>query len=821
MTKCDPNYKNLDEIQSFSEGKYATVQWAEQNCKNDEYLKGQVDELNYRSPARIRKRWKPILVDDANSYGYKYGGDEYDNNVVMFSDNSSYEFPIDFSDFSMIDVERSDCDFVRYIDGQGVERQCATVPMEQTSSLNLDCRNFTENDKLNSFWYVGFDKNKPYQVRPDWLNNWRDIDIPAVCRAQTFTIPEGISDGYLESVDLRIQSTGNAGTDWGSPLYVQLRKTKRVKTEKTFWSKKKKRSESYTPKRYGYKYFPGSSPYTDVLAQSIYNPSRIPPEFHNFKFDRAVKVNSGEHYAIVMMSPLSHPDHCPHIGGWGRNCAKDKYSGGDAFLSEKNSRHWKRYGKNDPTVNQYKLGMYTPLDFAFQCHIREYENGYDANEDFYLYLKPIHLNPIKSIQLVPNGRGNEPQLTDLNLEFQVSQSGRANSWVTLNQADLSINFNKDPETDEYPHFAYIRVKMSTKVSGDAPYLDSLKIIVTMDTPKEMYVRTLKYTPKFTPMLGASAWSKIFSNFTVDPSVTGTAEIISEKNTTEHFDIITAQELENYTNIDGLNIEKITDDDLTVRYDYLMTSVNALKLLKAEKVYVKPYTYVDNGQTITHPMSFDDGIQFDNSPAYPIISGAVHPLGDDEAIPVSEWIDYKFDYDNDILRFNSVLNQYTDDNDEIVTEGIEEYLPVGTLEITYQPIFVQDLTSKEMGIREDGEGFILDYFKDEYIINEKDAENRYIQLKFMPCDPVRELVIDDVEYIEDVHFTVDYQNRKINFPVNDVESSGTLLRDNLGKSISIIYTPNLDDTSLVIGYRGIRTNTDKQMRIIENYIEYKV
>ena len=45
MAKCPPQYKNLNEIQSFSEQRYATVQWAEQNCENDEYLKQEVDEL--------------------------------------------------------------------------------------------------------------------------------------------------------------------------------------------------------------------------------------------------------------------------------------------------------------------------------------------------------------------------------------------------------------------------------------------------------------------------------------------------------------------------------------------------------------------------------------------------------------------------------------------------------------------------------------------------------------------------------------------------------------------------------------------------------
>ena len=129
--------------------------------------------------------------------------------------------------------------------------------------------------------------------------------------------------------------------------------------------------------------------------------------------------------------------------------------------------------------------------------------------------------------------------------------------------------------------------------------------------------------------------------------------------------------------------------------------------------------------------------------------------------------------------------------------------------------------KKVGKREDSEGFILDYFKEEFIINESDVENRSVSLKVTPCDPIRELVIDEVEYIEDIDFTVDYLNNTIIFPIIDINESATILNDNLGKEMHIVYTPNLEDSGLILAYRGVRKNTDKQMRIIDNYIEYKV
>ena len=209
-----------------------------------------------------------------------------------------------------------------------------------------------------------------------------------------------------------------------------------------------------------------------------------------------------------------------------------------------------------------------------------------------------------------------------------------------------------------------------------------------------------------------------------------------------------------------------------------------------------------------------------SPDYPIVDANINPFGNALEMPLSEWIDYVFDYDNDVLKFNEVMNQYTSGNTTI-TQGIEEYLPVGTLEVTYHPIFIQDLTAEQVGLREDSEGFVLDYFKEEFIINKSDAENRYIPLQFPPCDPLREVVIDDQEYLEDIHFTVDYLNRRIEFPITDVDHSSTLLTDKLGKEMHVVYTPALEDTGLIIGYRGVRENTDKQMTIYDNYIEYKV
>ena len=82
MDKCKPNYKNLNEIQSFSEQRYVTVQLMEQACMNDEYLKQYCERLNYLSPPAVRISLKDMFnwIDPEKSYGYAS-----DEGVIRFS----------------------------------------------------------------------------------------------------------------------------------------------------------------------------------------------------------------------------------------------------------------------------------------------------------------------------------------------------------------------------------------------------------------------------------------------------------------------------------------------------------------------------------------------------------------------------------------------------------------------------------------------------------------------------------------------------------------------------------------------------------------
>ena len=232
--KCKPSYKNLNTIQSYSEQKYATVQWCQQNCENDEWLKRQVDQLRYLSPPAVRAN-KIITkeIDFAKSYGCAVNGD-----TVGFKSGGIHTIDIYFKENDVVKVIDDDSlttaekvteaveDTETDDDGNPVTTQKTyyELPKGEGSKIKAVNRHFgtgTQKSGNNTAWYIGFDKSKPYYVRPDWLNNWRDREIPSVVRAQTFKVPKG-KGGKLLQVGLGLKWRGTKYSNYGSPLYVQI-----------------------------------------------------------------------------------------------------------------------------------------------------------------------------------------------------------------------------------------------------------------------------------------------------------------------------------------------------------------------------------------------------------------------------------------------------------------------------------------------------------------------------------------------------------------------------------------------------------------------
>ena len=99
------------------------------------------------------------------------------------------------------------------------------------------------------------------------------------------------------------------------------------------------------------------------------------------------------------------------------------------------------------------------------------------------------------------------------------------------------------------------------------------------------------------------------------------------------------------------------------------------------------------------------------------------------------------------------------------------------------------------------------------------------LRVSPVDPLRSVILNkdtdnERELIEDTDFTVDYTKGVLIFDIISDDEYSTIL--NANDTLEVVYTPNLEDVGIALGYTCTRgENTDKQVTIKQNWIEYKV
>lgn len=747
-------------LTSFGEQKYVTADLLRLFCNNDEYLKKQVERLEYLTPPAVRKNFKPVPVDVGKSYGYKI----QQNGNITFNNSTLKTLKYDFNDLSIVDTAKTTEGLYKsFLDGNRKVQHKFEVPLVTLDKgINKDTRNYSpwtirdENDNIvsddmtcNEFWYIGFDRNRNYEVRPNWLINMLNGEIPGISRAQTF---KAKASGLLENVVLNLQG----GTNTGMPLVVEIRKTELVDGV----------------------YVPVDSDKAHLAYQEV-KFTNTNPGVMSITFDHPCTVEENETYAIVLLSPLSHHSNCYAVGGWNKHCHADVYLDGNAFYSFNCGYTWIRYGKDEEV--DYHQGKYAPQDFAFQCHIRELGTAY-STDTCYLYLKPIFDNPIKSVTLGAEDEGTTAT-AGYTLRYEVSNDGV--NWRAISNGG-TINFNNPVPV--------LFVRAIFKSNGSkTPCIESLSLTLSTDVPSEMYVRTPFYYPQLSGILGASVWGRLYAPFQCDPKTTCGVEIIREKEVMEHFIIIEPIDLIRYTYIDGIEADEIEGKTAQQLKDYLTNKPSIVALLKENNVYV---------------IGFITDFKFINKPAYPMINAFLQPSAKGQStIEYGEWYDYTIDYDEDILT----LSQTNLNN-----------LVKGTLTVTYNPIFIDNLTNDEVGLREDKtEGLILDYFEETFIVDEEMVESRTITLRTEPVDPIRKFIIINNGEELSLHENIDYILSEKNIILDIANFDGESPIINEGNTIKIVYTPNLDDNALSIGYYAKRENTDKQVNIKPNYIEYKV
>ena len=789
---CPEKYKNLG-LQSFGEQKYVTEEMLRQFCMNDAWLKRQVDRLEYLTPPAVRKRFKPVPIDKNHSYGYELGSD----GQIRFDTETYKNYNYDFFDLSKIDTNKTTAFLRSEVDDDGtVTKQfclkrhtdCKTTVKTNTTrnyspwtiyETDEDGNIIYEDETLkipkiksddmtcNEHWYIGFDRNRTYETRPNWLQNQLNGEIPGISRAQTF---KAKSSGVLKSIALNLKG----GTNTGTPLVVQIRKTKLIDG---VW-------------------VPVDSDEPHLAYQEV-RFDTTDPGVYSVVFQHPATIETGKHYAIVLLSPLSHPTNCYWIGGWNKHCHADVYTDGNAFFSFNCGYTWIEYGKDTDESEDiaYHWGKYAPQDFAFQCHIVETDtkctDRYDKGPS-YVYLKPIFTNPIKSVRIGAADKGDTAG-DNIKIIYQISQTGDDDDWKTISKNEW---FNFTPDTNgEYKHVLFVRAVLTSKSTTDTPLLQSITVDLNTTLPKEMYIRTIPYVPPAYGILSADIWGRIRAPVIEEETVECNIEIIRDREVTEHYIIIEAKDLVNYTYLPNVDESKIKGKSETVIKKYLTDNPSVVSALqKDDHIYI-----IDYFTSITLP----------NSPAYPLVSINLQQ-DDGKKIAYGEWYDYTVNYTTDTITF---------------TENTLEDMGTGHLSVSYNPLFLDQLTNEEIG---SSNGLVLDYFQEEFIITEDEIETRTIQLRAPPVDPIRKIIIvknsedddseENIELIEDVEYSVNYTNKTVTFNIVYDDDESTRL--NAGDTIRVVYTPNLDDGALTLGYHVKRTNTAKQCYINDNWIEYK-
>ena len=323
------------------------------------------------------------------------------------------------------------------------------------------------------------------------------------------------------------------------------------------------------------------------------------------------------------------------------------------------------------------------------------------------------------------------------------------------------------------------------------------------------------------MLSVHIWSRIYAPWIAEANTECTAEIVRSKPARKSFSLIDIEDIEEYIEDLDIDADEFLALTTTERVSYLNNDPAILNKLKEHDVYVKP-EIVDE---VLYKLSFkptvksgvvesDDmlaGLQVHDNVSYHILDCEYQSKFLGNIIEFEEWISYTFDYTT---------------NELFIKKSILDDLPSGILEISYYPTFLDKLTLSEVGDKEDGseQGLILDYFQEKINITSTMVANRRVGLRVAPVDPIRSVIVNkgtenEKALMEGRDYDMDLTCNDLVFYVNSNDEVSSAIK--LNDTLTVIYTPNLEDEKIAIGYHAKRTTTNNQLRIKENYIEYKV
>ena len=415
MTNCPPNYQNI-QCESFGEKRKITSQLLRQFCKNDAYLKEQIDLLWDTTDPESRKRfYPPDYMDITNSYGI--GEYKFKNSL----EKKNYFIGDSVYNFNSIDRFKYTFDFDLSNDKISEEYQDSAittcVDIEADNLLDLD--NSYDELKLE---VVRNDENTATLRPPLSVASYLQIinhdpvyeTITETDNGKTYvkqkkeTLGKAKLDAYFRGAKKTWDCNNhwyngfdctknyNVKSKWKKDPYGEdktiIKKYGRIPSvchAQTFKAKSNGRITKINLNIQGDKN--ATSPcVVEIRTTSKGYPTdkvlaRVEKKFNSkgenivafeFKKDKA-KVTKGKTYAIVVRSPFSHFEKTYRWGGWTTGCfsSSSKYYGnGSAFTSTDNGHTWKKNGKTSDTKSYgshyYDWGInQKPVDFGFEVYV--------------------------------------------------------------------------------------------------------------------------------------------------------------------------------------------------------------------------------------------------------------------------------------------------------------------------------------------------------------------------------------------------------------------------------------------------------------------
>lgn len=777
MVECPRKYRNLGS-ESFGEQKYVTADMLHQFCKNDAYLKGEADELRYLTPTAVRQEFRPVPIDAASSWNCKTTTE----NIVVFDDSPEVDVIAKVTDQDLIDYGKSTCHFRTFSDRDTVTEE-ATLPYNDDVSPNNTTKTMDQ-WMVSAYWYLGYDEfHTEYELRENWLNLVEmNTEIPSIARAQTFK-PK--VSGELRSVTLALKTT--EGSDWwntGSPLYVQIRKTED--------------KDGIPYPVHGNTY---ADPDNTLAEEKIRVNDDTQTNFITVQFTTPPVLEEDKHYALVLASPLSRKVHTYWVGGktFEKNDI-DLYTDGHAFYSHNTGWDWTIQGEQNvrPLAEDVtQAGDLRPCDFFAQFWIDEHDRYYKADQEYYVYLKPIVVNPIRSVTVSGNDTGDE-ELTQSQrggVRYEVSHNG-----IDWHDVSNGARYNFESAEGITPSVLFVRgVLTPVQGQGDkvqvTPTISQINVAITKAIPYEMYLRTPFFIPPTEPMLGANQWGRINTPVELDRHVTCEIEIIPNSTIQDTFQLIDSTEILRYADL----VPKLDADRNSVRTDdkeacdrYLRNNPEVIKSLGLLDVYVVGF--------------MDNGIALKKDAARPLID-AYYVDRTGKSSYLGEWYDYTVDYVDNKLYINENTKIYLENDGTPRT---------GTLRVSYNPVFLRGLDPEDMPL-------VLDVFQESFIVTTEMLASTRIKLKSVPIDPIRSVEVNpDTEFHlsleEDVDYHFDRETNELVIDVLTAEEEDKII--NANDKIVVTYNPSLRETGISVGYWINREYTSENAAILPSWIEYK-